>query len=358
MPDDGFGGRLLTWFDRHGRKNLPWQIDPTPYRVWVSEIMLQQTQVTTVIPYYQRFMQRFPDVSTLAEADQDEVLHLWSSLGYYARGRNLHQAARIICAQHEGKVPDDIDTLQSLPGIGRSSAGSILSLAGGQRHPILDGNVKRVLCRYHAVEGWPGKSVVNRQLWLLAEGHTPQSRVAAYTQAIMDLGATVCVRNRPHCEHCPVEEHCIARRESRQTELPTRKPRKHLPRRETTFLIVRDELGRVLLEKRPPSGIWGGLWGFPECEVGTDPAGWIQKHLGQTACSLNRLPTVHHGFTHYHLDIHPVVVSIGTTGGPIEQVSESGETLWHDGSTELGLAAPVSELLSTLTGGTPNPETG
>ena len=358
MRDDCFGQRLLAWFDRHGRKNLPWQMDPTPYGVWVSEIMLQQTQVTTVIPYYQRFMRRFPDVHALAKADQDEVLYMWSGLGYYARGRNLHRSAQIICERHAGKLPEVIDTLQTLPGVGRSTAGSILSLAFAQRHPILDGNVKRVLCRYHAVEGWPGKAAVNRALWSLAETHTPGSRVAAYTQAIMDLGATVCTRNHPQCERCPVEASCVARRESRQAELPTRKPAKELPRRETTFLIVKDEQGRVLLQKRPPVGIWGGLWGFPECDVSTDPASWIRKHLGQNTRSLTRLPVVHHGFTHYHLDIHPVLVSLAGTTGSVERVSDSQETLWHDGSTELGLAAPVTELLSTLIAGKSDPATG
>ena len=350
MQDETFAQALLAWFDDHGRKTLPWQMDPTPYRVWVSEIMLQQTQVSTVIDYYLRFIHRFPDVRTLGAADQDDVLHLWSGLGYYARGRNLHRSARIICAQHDGELPDDIDTLQTLPGIGRSTAGAILSLAGGQRHPILDGNVKRVLCRYHAVEGWPGKTEVNRKLWCLAQARTPNTRVAQYTQAIMDLGATLCTRNRPQCDRCPVTDTCIANRESRQTELPTRKPKRELPTRETTFLIVRDERGRFLLEKRPPTGIWGGLWGFPECEAGDDPADWVRRELGRLVQSLTCLPVVHHGFTHYHLDIQPILVDIDETRVPVERVSESSQTLWHDGSVDLGLAAPVTELLATIKG--------
>ena len=226
MPAEAFATALLTWFDKHGRKNLPWQIDPTPYRVWVSEIMLQQTQVATVIGYYQRFMQRFPDIKILGRANADDVLHLWSGLGYYARGRNLHHSAQIICSDHGGVLPEDVDLLQTLPGIGRSTAGAILALACGQRHAILDGNVKRVLCRYHAVEGWPGKTLVSRELWSLAERHTPHARVDDYTQAIMDLGATVCTRTRPQCERCPVNNDCVTNRDSRQSAFPIRKPKK------------------------------------------------------------------------------------------------------------------------------------
>ena len=310
--------------------------------------MLQQTQVGTVIDYYLRFTQRFPDIRALGEANQDDVLHLWSGLGYYARGRNLHRAAQMVCEQHDGKLPEDIDTLQTLPGVGRSTAGAILSLARGQRHPILDGNVKRVLCRYHAVEGWPGQSAVNRKLWALAETHTPDERVAAYTQAIMDLGATLCTRTRPQCDPCPVRAGCVARHKSRQAELPARKPKKDLPRRATIFVILRDEQGRFLLEKRPPIGIWGGLWGFPECDVGTNLEAWVEQRLGRTVGSVTRLAVVHHGFTHYHLDIHPVLIQIDSNTGRAHRVSESRQTLWHDGSTDVGLAAPVSKLLASL----------
>ena len=345
---ESFSSPLLAWFDEHGRKNLPWQIDPTPYRVWVSEIMLQQTQVTTVLAYYLRFMHRFPDVYTVSDATQDEVLHLWSGLGYYARGRNLHRAAQVICNQHAGEFPTDISALEALPGIGRSTAAAILSLACGQRHPILDGNVKRVLCRYHAIEGWPGKMNVTRKLWSVAEAETPSTRVAEYTQAIMDLGATICTRNHPRCERCPLSSGCIARGESRQAQLPTRQPKKDLPRREITFLIVRDEHGRFLLEKRPPSGIWGGLWGFPECEVRADPTDWVRRQLGRTARSVTRMAVVHHGFTHYHLDIHPVLLDVDDTAKSMSRISESAQTLWHDGSRELGLAAPVTELLAKI----------
>ncbi|NIR32193.1 MAG: A/G-specific adenine glycosylase, partial [Gammaproteobacteria bacterium] len=223
-----FAARVLGWFDRHGRKNLPWQQAPTPYRVWVSEIMLQQTQVGTVVPYYQRFMARFPDVQSLARAPLDEVLHVWSGLGYYARARHLHRAAQRVCEEHGGAFPTERAALEQLPGIGRSTAGAILALACDQRHPILDGNVKRVLCRYHGVEGWPGGSEVLRRLWALADAHTPKRRVTAYTQAIMDLGATVCTRAQPACGRCPLASGCRAHLEGREAELPI--PRRPPPR--------------------------------------------------------------------------------------------------------------------------------
>ena len=348
MREDTFAGALLGWFDLYGRTSLPWQINPTPYRVWVSEIMLQQTQVNTVIDYYLRFMARFPDVVKLAQAHQDEVLHLWSGLGYYARGRNLHRAARIVCEHHGAELPDNIDALQALPGIGRSTAGAILALARGERHAILDGNVKRVLCRYHAIEGWPGKSGVNHALWRLAETHTPNSRVAHYTQAIMDLGATVCTRTRPLCDRCPLAAHCKARHQSLQSILPSAKPKKNLPVRETTFLLINDGRGRFLLEKRPPTGIWGGLWGFPECQADIDPSEWVRHKLGRTVQSVSDLPLVRHGFTHYHLNIHPVMVILTGEDQALPQVAQTQPMLWHDGTTELGLPAPVSKLLAKV----------
>ena len=310
--------------------------------------MLQQTQVSTVINYYLKFMRRFPNVATLAQAHQDEVLHLWGGLGYYARGRNLHRSAQIICQQHHGKLPDDIDTLQTLPGIGRSTAGAILALACGTRHAILDGNVKRVLCRYHALEGWPEKPAVNRALWQLAETHTPTKRVAHYTQAIMDLGATVCTRVRPLCDRCPLATLCKARHQSRQSTLPSAKPIKALPTRETTFLLINDGKGRFLLEKRPPTGIWGGLWGFPECQAGIDPSEWVRHTLGQAVQSVTDLPLVRHGFTHYHLNIHPVMVTLTGECQALPQVAETKPMLWHDGTTKLGLPAPVSKLLGKV----------
>ncbi|HET7674262.1 MAG TPA: A/G-specific adenine glycosylase, partial [Gammaproteobacteria bacterium] len=220
MSGDAFSTRLLAWFDCHGRHDLPWQRNPTPYRVWVSEIMLQQTQVSAVIPYFERFTARFPDLPALAAAPLDEVLALWAGLGYYARARNLHRAAQIVCADHGGKLPRDIDALTALPGIGRSTAGAILALSRDERHPILDGNVKRVLARYHGIEGWPGDAAVAARLWACAEEHTPPENCARYTQAIMDLGATVCTRHKPLCALCPQRMECAASREGRQSELP------------------------------------------------------------------------------------------------------------------------------------------
>ncbi|MGD8746674.1 MAG: A/G-specific adenine glycosylase, partial [Gammaproteobacteria bacterium] len=256
----GFARRVLDWFEVSGRHDLPWQIDPSPYRVWVSEIMLQQTQVATVIPYFERFIARFPAIRELADADLDEVLHLWSGLGYYARARNMHRAARTVCEHHGGRFPEAFDEVAALPGIGRSTAGAILALSLGQRHPILDGNVKRVLCRHEGLEGWPGRPAVEKALWEISDRLTPDDGVAEYTQAMMDLGATICRRGRPDCDRCPVSGDCVARSQGRQQELPTPRPRRERPLRRTHMLLISDPDGRVLLERREPSGIWGGLW--------------------------------------------------------------------------------------------------
>ena len=256
-----FAQRLLAWYALHGRHDLPWQQDRSPYRVWVSEIMLQQTQVGTVIPYFQRFMEQFPTVVALADAPLDEVLHHWSGLGYYARARNLHKAAREICERHVGEFPRDARALEALPGIGRSTAAAILAQSFGLRHAILDGNVKRVLARYHAVEGWPGRTEVLARLWAYAEQHTPSEDVSHYTQAIMDLGATLCTRSRPLCLHCPVGAHCAARIQGQPTRYPGRKPKKDLPRRATRMLLIREPAEQaVLLLKRPPTGTGSDSW--------------------------------------------------------------------------------------------------
>jgi A/G-specific adenine glycosylase len=325
--------------------DLPWQVNPTAYRVWVSEIMLQQTQVATVIPYYERFMARFPDLQMLARATLDEVLHHWSGLGYYARARHLHAAARQICERHAGRFPEDFTAVVDLPGIGRSTAGAILALACGQRHPILDGNVKRVLTRYHALAGWPGQSAVQRELWALAEAATPRTRLAAYTQAIMDLGATVCTRIRPACVVCPLAPECRARAAGRQADFPTPRPGKPLPLRRTNMLILYNPAGEILLERRPPAGIWGGLWSLPECAPQADISAWCRRELGLGVRVTAQWPVVRHTFSHYHLDITPILAS-ATESAP--GVAEAPERLWYhpDRQRKRGFAAPVKRLLA------------
>jgi A/G-specific adenine glycosylase len=342
-----FSARVLGWFARHGRTDLPWQLDPTPYRVWVSEIMLQQTQVTTVIPYYQRFMARFPDVVALAAAELDQVLHHWSGLGYYARARNLHAAAHIIRDRHAGRFPEDLDELLALPGIGRSTAGAILALAAGQRHPILDGNVKRVLARFHAIEGWPGQAAVQKALWALAEQYTPETQVAAYTQAMMDLGATVCTRARPACGRCPLQADCAARAGGCPTDYPSPRPRKSLPLRKTRMLLLRNAAGEVLLEKRPPAGIWGGLWSFPELAAGDGLGDGCIERLGCDVQLVGEWRAIRHSFSHFRLQITPVLAT--TRAGPAG-VMEGRERLWYkpDSRDELGFAAPVERLLQRI----------
>ena len=339
--------RLLAWHARYGRHDLPWQHDPSPYRVWVSEIMLQQTQVGTVKAYFDPFMHRFPDVVALAAAEVDEVLHRWSGLGYYARARNLHRAARLVCERHGGELPGEVEALRELPGIGRSTAGAILALSRGERHAILDANVERVLCRYHAIGEWPGPAAVRKRLWALAERHTPRHGVAAYTQAIMDLGATLCTRRRPVCALCPLEEDCRARAAGRQHELPAPRPKRDRPQRRTVFLILRDPEGRVLLERRPPSGVWGGLHAFPECPPDADVFAACEQRFGVEVERSERLAAVHHGFTHYRLDIEPHLVEVSRCPG---RLRDGDGLVWYKpGDTvEVGLAAPVSQLLATL----------
>jgi A/G-specific adenine glycosylase len=352
VPRDAVAAPLLAWFDRAGRKHLPWQQDPTPYRVWVSEIMLQQTQVATVIGYYERFMQRFPDVRSLAAAPLDEVLHLWTGLGYYARARNLHSAAQRIVAEHGGEFPQTIDAVQALPGIGRSTAGAILALSRSQRHPILDGNVKRVLARYFGVDGFPGEREVEHKLWSLAEECTPTERVAHYTQAIMDLGATLCVRSRPLCAACPLAERCVARIEGRQSTLPTPRPKKIRPQRSAhVVLMVRDD-GAVLLEHRPPAGIWGGLWTLPQFDERAAADAWIVassppllRGEGQGGATLS-LPPYSHSFTHFDLTLHPLLVR----SVPVQTVADSARYCWYEPRqpAKIGLAKPAVELIRAL----------
>lgn len=346
MNPEEFSRRVLAWFDRHGRKDLPWKSDPSPYRVWVSEIMLQQTQVNTVIPYYRRFVIRFPDVIALADAELDEVLHLWSGLGYYARARNLHRAATIVRDRYGGELPENVEALRALPGIGRSTAGAILALARNERQPILDGNVKRVLARFAAVEGWPGQGRALDDLWTLAERYTPHERVSDYTQAMMDLGAMICVR-RPHCRICPVAAGCAAHAQGRETAYPAPRPRRERPVRRTRLLLLQTPKGEVLLEKRPPTGVWGGLWSLPECTPETDVASWCRDRLGVEVGALQPWTELRHTFSHFHLDITPVRVAVRATPAV---VMEAERHVWYNVAQpdERGLAAPVRRLLAML----------
>jgi A/G-specific adenine glycosylase len=338
-----FAARVLSWFDDHGRKDLPWQQNINPYRVWVSEIMLQQTQVQTVIPYFERFMQSFPDLASLADANIDAVLQHWSGLGYYARARNLHRAAQSIRDDHNGIFPSTFDDVVDLPGIGRSTAAAILAISTGERHAILDGNVKRVLARHSAVAGWPGKTEVVDRLWSLAEENTPASRVDDYTQAIMDLGATLCTRSKPHCNSCPVAADCLARQTDTIDQCPGRKPKKIKQLRQTIMIIAIND-GAVFLERRPPTGIWGGLWSLPEVENIDE---WCQRTLDQQADQIEQRDVLRHSFSHFDLDIRPVVVRVATVS---RKVADSPDTTWYllDDEPPGGMAAPVRKLINSL----------
>ncbi len=343
-----FQQRVLKWFDKEGRKDLPWQHDITAYRVWVSEIMLQQTQVNTVIPYFIRFMQKFPQVHDLANAKLDEVLHLWTGLGYYARARNLHRTANIIVENYGGEFPKDVDQLSQLPGIGRSTAGAILSISHDTYAPILDGNVKRVLSRVFAIPGWPGDLSVAKKLWDIAEHYTPHKRSRDYTQAMMDLGAMVCTRTKPSCSICPLQKFCQAYEMKNPQEYPGKKPRKSLPIRVKQFLILIHK-NKVLLENRPQSGIWGGLWSLPECDLNTQPKEYCEQLFSCKIASTENLPVTRHTFSHFHLDINPVILTVQRWPA---QVKENDPYCWidTDAPIELGLSAPVKQLLQQLNG--------
>ncbi len=336
--------RLLAWYDRHGRKNLPWQ-GRGAYHVWISEIMLQQTQLATVLPYFERFIARFPNVRALADAPLDEVLASWSGLGYYARGRNLHAAARLVRDQHDGEFPRDFAAVRALPGIGRSTAGAILAQAEGARHAILDGNAKRVLARHEAIAGWPGQGAVSAALWEAAERYTPTARVADYTQAIMDLGATLCTRSRPRCPECPIASDCSAAAQGNAGAYPGKRPATTKPRKATTMLLAVSG-DSVYLERRPPAGIWGGLWSLPEIGDGT-PDTWAAERLGARVRASQHWPVLRHGFTHFDLDISPVLLELDGVPGA---VTEAGAAVWYrlDDEPPGGFAAPVRKLLDTL----------
>ena len=345
---------LIAWHARHGRHDLPWQHDPTPYRVWVSEIMLQQTQVATVSAYYTRFMQRFADVRTLAAAPLDDVLHLWSGLGYYSRGRNLHRAAQLVCEQHGGELPDSFEQLQQLPGIGRSTAAAIRALSRGESRAILDGNVRRVLMRYFAIESPPGQTAVERRLWQLAESCTPQEQVATYTQAIMDLGATVCVRRRPLCAACPLHDGCRARRTGRQHSIPAPRARPVRRTQSVVMLLVQRSDGGVLLERRPERGVRGGLWSPPQFPSIEAARLYADTRLTAAEVEPAARERMRHAFTHFDLDIMPLLARctgiVGSMAGVMDGGIDGVATLWYNAAQpeRVGLPAPVAQLIRSL----------
>ncbi|MGL4475181.1 MAG: A/G-specific adenine glycosylase [Shewanella sp.] len=343
-----FSERIVNWYQLHGRKHLPWQQQKTPYRVWISEIMLQQTQVATVIPYYQAFMQSYPDIIALANAPEDEVLHHWTGLGYYARARNLHKTAKIVHDDYAGIFPTDINQVIALPGIGRSTAGAILSLALGQPHPILDGNVKRVLARHQAIDGWPGQSKVEQALWQLTEELTPSQDVSAYNQAMMDMGANICSRSKPLCAQCPIAIDCQAQLSGRQTDYPGKKPKKVQPVK-TTWMLIMTQGMEAHLVKRPPTGIWGGLWCFPEFSSEAQ----LQEYLVDndlTDAKQQPLDNFRHTFSHYHLDINALWVDISPKATIARQVMEVNQCLWYNiqQPDKVGMAAATERLLAAL----------
>ena len=340
-----FASRLITWQKMHGRHDLPWQNTSDPYAIWVSEIMLQQTQVSSVIGYYRKFMQRFPNITSLALATQEDVLQHWSGLGYYSRARNLHHAATIIMEQCHGDFPQDFAIIQTLPGIGRSTAAAIASFAFNQIQTILDGNVKRVLARHFLVEGWPSSPKVEKDLWRLAEELLPKQDMVAYTQGLMDLGATLCSRSKPQCSNCPLMKTCAAYQHNRVTELPTPKPRKVIPEKFTTMLILQhgDE---VLLEKRPPTGIWGGLWSFPETDVKLGFETIILNQFAMIAETSQPLPALSHAFTHFKLHIQPQPMQVLTVSPNICEP----KYVWLSIDDAIGAAisTPIRKILHSL----------
>jgi len=340
-----FAAKLIAWQKQHGRHDLPWQGTRDPYAIWVSEIMLQQTQVATVIPYFQRFMARFPDVGALAGAPLDEVLRLWSGLGYYSRARNLHRAAQAIAGGHSGRFPRRFEDVAALTGVGRSTAAAICVFAFGQRHAILDGNVKRVLARYRGVKGYGGQKKVADRLWQEAERLLPRRNVEAYTQGLMDLGATVCTRSQPRCTACPVHGGCVAFQRGWVGTLPAPRPRKRLPHKRTVMLAL-TRAGEVLLEKRPPSGIWGGMWCLPESARKIDLEAYCLKRFGAHVVEVEPLAPIAHGFTHFKLDIQPLRLRVSALA---PHAAEPG-VMWLPLEEARGAAipAPVRQILARL----------
>jgi len=344
MKPIDFQQAVLDWFKQQGRTNLPWQNPITPYRVWISEIMLQQTQVATVIPYFERFMASYPSIDLLAQASLDEVLHHWTGLGYYARARNLYKTAHIVTHQMDHQLPDSIDALTALPGIGRSTAGAIRSIGYKKPAAILDGNVKRVLARFGAVDGWPGKTNVHNQLWDIAELYSPNYRTEEYTQAMMDLGALLCTKNTPNCSQCPLSKGCKALSQGNQSQYPGKKPKKVLPIRESIFLILHNTQGEVLLQQNPPTGLWGGLWVLPQIDQHSELEASCQT-LGLTIKNKTLLDKKRHTFSHFHLDYQPLQVDVEELDN---KISENSHRVWYntENPLSLGLPAPIKALLN------------
>ncbi len=338
-----FSTKLIKWFQVHGRHDLPWQKNPNLYKIWISEIMLQQTQVTTVIPYFKRFMQKFPTITKLANAPLDDILSLWAGLGYYARARNLHKSARIIQNTHGGKFPTQFDDLMALPGIGRSTAGALLSMGLQKAYPILDGNVKRVLARYFAVPGWPNDPKTAEKLWTLSSSLLPKKDIHHYTQGIMDLGATLCTRSNPKCHFCPFSKDCKAYQTQTLDQYPGKRPLKEKPIRQTTAVLILDpKHQRIFLEQRPEKGIWSGLWTFPECNVEVDTTQWCREQLQFSVKPLKNFAPFRHTFSHFHLDIHPEIYCL--------QAPKRLSKQWHTWKSiqKIGVPAPTKRLLESL----------
>lgn len=345
MTGTDFSTRIIAWQKRHGRHDLPWQNTRDPYRIWLSEIMLQQTQVATVIPYYTRFLEKFPALSDLARASEDEVLALWSGLGYYSRGRNLLRAAQIVAEKFRGEFPKAMDDILALPGVGQSTAAAISAFAFGERQAILDGNVKRVFARHFGIDGFSSEKKIEANFWRVANAALPKKNIEAYTQGLMDLGATLCLRARPLCLACPVEEHCIAKRDGRIQELPTPRPKKAVPEKSTTMLII-VHAGEVLLEKRPPTGVWAGMWCFPEVVNGASPRDVCRERYGLETKSLKPWSVLQHGFTHFKLSITPQPIVVQKK---LPRASEpSFMWLSIDDALKAAIPKPVRELLIKL----------
>ncbi|MCP5077019.1 MAG: A/G-specific adenine glycosylase [Psychromonas sp.] len=346
MQDSNFNQRIINWHAVHGRKTLPWQVDKNLYKTWVSEVMLQQTQVATVIPYFDKFMRSFPTVDYLANAPIDEVLHHWTGLGYYARARNLHKTAQTIRDNFDGQFPEQFDDVIALPGIGRSTAGAILSLTLGKNFAILDGNVKRVLTRHQTIEGWTGEKRIENRLWELAEYLTPPKHANLFNQAMMDIGAMICTRSKPKCTECPVSNDCLALKSDSMSCYPTPKAKKKIPVKSAVMLIVCENGKTIHLKKRPPVGIWGGLWCFPEFESIESAEQYLQENIKR--CTKKELNTFRHTFSHYHFDITPLLVEVNQQD--ISQVMEDSGALWYNlqHPQKIGLAAATKKILTTV----------